>query len=60
MSDMRTRNNSIAERLWYVVKDAIEHGVTVEEFRREARECWIEVHREAAEHCCKDWDREDR
>jgi hypothetical protein len=55
MSDMRTRNNSIAERLWYVVFEAIQAGVTVEEFRRECAACWEEAHRDQAEASRREW-----
>ena len=58
MSDMRTKNNAIAEKLWYIVKEAVLAGVSVEEFRRESRECWIEVHREEAEHARDNFDKE--
>lgn len=54
---MRDKHNSIAERLWYVVKEAVEAGVTIEDFRRESRDCWVEVHREAAEYAVKDFDK---
>lgn len=55
---MRTRHNAIAEKLWYVVKEAVQAGVTVEEFRRESKACWVEVHREEAEHAVKDFERQ--
>lgn len=55
---MREKNNAIAEKLWYVIKEAVEAGVTVDDFRRESRDCWIETHREAAETAAKQFDRE--
>lgn len=46
---MRERNNPVAEKLWYVVKDAVNAGVTVDDFICELRSCWVEVYREEAE-----------
>ena len=53
---MRERNNGLAEKLWYVIKEAVQKGVTVQEFQQECKECWVEVHREAAEFAQKDWE----
>jgi hypothetical protein len=55
MSDMRTRNNAIAERLWYVVLEAIQSGVTIDEFRRECAACWEEAHRQQADTARSEW-----
>ena len=54
---MRDRHNSLAEDLWYLIQRAVDSGVSIEDFRREARDCWIEVHRERAEQAWKEFDR---
>lgn len=40
---MRDKHNSLAEKLWYIIKEAVDAGVTVEAFRHECKECWIEA-----------------
>ena len=48
MSDMRTRNNALAEKLWYITQECVDRGVSIEDFRRECAECWVEVHLDRA------------
>jgi len=43
-----TRADSIAERLWYVVVEAVAAGISPEDFQSELSQCWIQAHREAA------------
>lgn len=54
---MRNKANKTAEDLWYVVKDAISKGVTAEEFREEATQCFVEAYRELAEFAVKDFNK---
>lgn len=54
---MRRKHNSLAEKLWYVIQECVAAGVTIEEFRREAEECWVEEHRQRAEHAREEFRR---
>lgn len=54
---MRERHNAVAERLWDVVKECVESGVTVREFLSEVRDCWAQAHRDLAKDADDDFKR---
>ena len=42
--------NSVQDIIWRAVEESVNAGVTPEDFRREAAECWVEKCRQDAEH----------
>ena len=41
-------HNGIYEKLWYVVKDAVQAGIRPADFKAELIDCWREAHNELA------------
>jgi hypothetical protein len=52
-----TRSSRAQDAVFRAVEEALLEGWSVEDFRREARECWSLVLRERAEADEKEWDR---
>jgi hypothetical protein len=51
---VRPRNSSV-DRIWEAVEDAINAGMTVEQFKREAAEAWADTLKKHADWAAKDW-----
>lgn len=51
------RPDDAQDAIYKAVEKAIEHGMTVRQFRAEAAECWDIVLRDHAKDAQADWDR---
>ena len=49
--------NRTQDRIWDTVEEAINAGWTVEQFRAEAAECWVEALRQRAKSDSDAWNR---